>query len=227
MPRVGRIAPGGVIYHVLNRGNGRMRLFFKDGDYAAFLNLLARVKEAVPVGLLAFCLMPNHWHLVLRPRKDGDLSNFMLRLTTAHVRRHHAHYHHAAGGHLYQGRFKNFPVQEDRHLLAVCRYVEANPLRAKLVKRAEAWRWGSLSAGVKGVGGKGVPEGLLDAWPVERPPDWPRIVNTAAGAAELEAVRASVTRGRPFGSPEWVARTAGRLGLGFTLRGRGRPRKEA
>ncbi|MDB5174578.1 MAG: rayT [Phycisphaerales bacterium] len=221
MPRVGRIAPGGVIYHVLNRGNGRMQLFYKDGDYAAFLKLLARVKESVPVRVLGYCLMPNHWHLVLWPRMDGDLSSFMLRLTTAHVRRHHAHYRHSAGGHLYQGRFKNFPVQEDRHLLTLCRYVEANPLRAKLVRRAQAWRWSSLSAGTNGAA-----EGLLDAWPIERPSDWLEIVNTAAGASELEAIRTSVKRGRPFGSPQWVARTADRLGLGFTLRDRGRPKKK-
>ncbi|HET6248959.1 MAG TPA: transposase, partial [Tepidisphaeraceae bacterium] len=100
MPRVGRIAPGGVIYHVLNRGNGRRQLFLKDGDYLAFLKLLAEVRETVPIDLLAYCLMPNHWHLVLRPSGDGDLSKFMLRLTTAHVRRHYAHYHDSAGGHL-------------------------------------------------------------------------------------------------------------------------------
>jgi putative transposase len=220
MPRVGRIAPGGVIYHVLNRGNGRMQLFFKDGDYAAFLKLLAEVKEVVPVRVLSYCLMSNHWHLVLWPRDDGDLSNFMLRLTTAHVRRHHAHYHHSAGGHLYQGRFKNFPVQEDRHLLTLCRYVEANALRAGMVKHAEAWRWSSLWARLKGVTG-----GLLDEWPVDRPADWLEIVNTAAKTEELKAVRASVKRGRPLGSPQWVARTVERLGLEFTVRDRGRPSK--
>jgi putative transposase len=146
MPRVGRIAPGGVIYHVLNRGNGRRQVFLKDGDYLAFIKLLAQVREAVPVDLLAYCLMPNHWHLVLRPAADGDLSKFMLRLTTAHVRRHYAHYHDTAGGHLYQGRFKNFPIEEDPHLLTVLQYVEANALRARLVRRAENWKWGSLYA---------------------------------------------------------------------------------
>ena len=144
MPRIGRIALGGVIYHVLNRGNGRKTLFHKDGDYAAFVKLLAEVKEAVPVRVLAYCLMPNHWHLVLWPRQDGELSKFMLRLTTAHVRRCYAHYRRTEGGHLYQGRFKNFPIEEDGHLLTVIRYVEANALRAKLVKRGELWPWSSL-----------------------------------------------------------------------------------
>jgi putative transposase len=146
MPRVGRAAAGGVIYHVLNRGNGRQRLFHKPQDYDAFVRLLAEVKEALPVRVLSYCLMPNHWHLVLWPHRDGELSRFILRLATAHVRRHFAHYHNTSGGHLYQGRFKSFPVQEDRHFLTVCRYVEANPIRANLVKRAEEWKWSSLRA---------------------------------------------------------------------------------
>src|SRR6266542_5055504 len=124
MPRIGRIAPGGYIYHVLNRGNGRQKIFHKPGDYDAFVAVLARVREIVPVDILAYCLMPNHWHLVLRPKRDGDLSRFMLRVATAHVRRYFAHYQNEAGGHLYQGRFKSFPVEADDHLLALLRYVE-------------------------------------------------------------------------------------------------------
>jgi len=221
MPRVGRAAKGGVVYHVLNRGNGRMRLFHKEADYDAFVRLLGQVRQSVPVRLLAWCLMPNHWHLVLWPREDGELSKFMLRLSTAHVRRHHAHYHTNSGGHLYQGRFKSFPVQEDEHFLTVCRYVEANALRARLVERAEHWKWGSLWAGPRAAGGELRP----DDWPVSRPADWRRRVNAALPAGELEAVRTSVIRGRPFGSNAWVTRTAQRLGLAFTLRPRGRPRK--
>src|SRR5665213_1677025 len=141
MPRLARISPGGMIFHCLNRGNDRRAIFDDPGDYAAFERVLEKTLELVPVRLLAYCLMPNHWHLVLWPRKDGDLSKFMLRLTTAHVRRQYAHYHDTDGGHLYQGRFKNFPVEEDRHLLTLCRYVEANALRANLVTRAHDWPW--------------------------------------------------------------------------------------
>src|SRR5688572_30907818 len=138
MPRVGRNAAGGVVYHVLNRGNGRMTLFHKDGDYAAFEKLIAEAKERFPgVRLLGYCLMPNHWHQMLWPREDGELSSFLGWLSNAHVRRWHAHYHSDGEGHIYQGRFKSFPVQDDRHLLLALRYVEANPLRARLVERAE------------------------------------------------------------------------------------------
>ena len=223
MPRTGRAAAGGVIYHVLNRGNGRSRLFHKEADYDAFVRLLGEVREAVPVRLLAWCLMPNHWHLVLWPRQDGQLSRFMLRLCTAHVRRHYAHYHTSSGGHLYQGRFKGFPVQSDEHFLTVCRYVEANALRGKLIDRAERWRWGSLWASSRGKSADLRP----DDWPVPRPSDWTSIVNAAIAKDELELLRTSLKRGRPFGSDMWVRRTAERLGLGFTLRGRGRPKKAA
>ena len=241
MPRTARRSLGGVVYHVLNRGNGRQRLFHKHADYDAFVALLLQVKLAVPgVRLLAFCLMPNHWHLVLWPRSDGELSRFMQRLQTAHVRRHHAHHAvHAsdagAAGHLYQGRFKSFPVQrDDRHLLAVLRYVESNPLRADppLARRPAGWKWCSFSvrsapsrspASRSTASRAAVP--LLDEWPVDVPRNWEALVREPLEDREREALRASLRRGRPFGDEKWVAATAERLGLGHTLRPRGRPRK--
>ena len=164
MPRIGRKAPGGLIYHVFNRGNGRQRLFRKPQDYDAFIELLLRIQSVVPVRILAVCLMPNHWHLVLWPRRDGELSNFMLRLATAHVRRHFAHTQNAAGGHLYQGRFKSFPVQDDFHLLVLLRYVEANAVRAGLVNDPDAWRWSSFALRRNSAGAK-----MLHDWPIAAP----------------------------------------------------------
>lgn len=222
MPRVGRKAVGGVVYHVLNRGNGRSRLFHKPGDYDAFLRILAEAKEAVPVRVLGVCLMPNHWHLLLWPRADGDLSRFMLRAATTHVRRAFAHRRDRSGGHLYQGRFKSFPVQDDHHLLTVLRYVEANPLRCGLARAAGQWRWSSCAMR---QAERGEPA-LLDELPVALPAAWDAVVRARWQPQELEAVRQSVRRGRPFGDATWVARTAARLGLGFTLRDRGRPRKQ-
>ena len=221
MPRVGRKAPGGVIYHVINRGNGRQKLFHKPADYDAFVALLRGVAAVVPVKILAYCLMPNHWHLVLLPPGDGDLSKFMLRLTTTHVRRYFAHYHRSAGGHLYQGRFKSFAVQEDdeAHLLVLLRYVESNALRARLVRDPAQWKWCSFAARQTAAGMK-----LLSAWPIERPRNWAKLLAERLPEKEAEALRVSVRRGRPFGSPDWVERTARRLGLDFTLRPRGRPR---
>src|SRR5438093_3976224 len=142
MPRTARASVGGVCYHVLNRGNGRATVFHKDGDYRAFLTAIRDLEAEVPMRLLAYCLMPNHFHLALWPVGDGDLSRWMHWLMTVHVRRYHRHYH--SDGHVWQGRFKAFPIQEDDHLRAVLRYVERNPLRAGLVRRAEDWPWSSL-----------------------------------------------------------------------------------
>ncbi len=122
MPRTARAALGGWCYHVLNRGNGRAEVFHKDEDYQAFLALFAPACERLPLRVLAWCLMPNHFHLVLQPHHDGDLGRWMQWLMTAHVRRYHRHY--GGSGHVWQGRFKAFPIQKDDHLLTVLRYVE-------------------------------------------------------------------------------------------------------
>src|ERR1700722_7821231 len=141
MSRTRRKLEDGLVYHVLNRGNGRRAFLHKPGDFEAWLRVLAEAKQAVPMRVLAYCLMPNHWHLVLWPERGEDLSRFVSRLSQTHTQRWHAHYHNVGTGHLYQGRFKSFPVQEDGHFYSVCRYVERNALRAGLVERAEDWLW--------------------------------------------------------------------------------------
>lgn len=222
MPRPRRLTPGGVVYHVLNRANGRRGIFDSAGDYLAFEQILADVQQRVGMRILAWCLMPNHWHLVLWPHRDGELSNFLRLSTVTHAQRWHAYRGTAGTGHLYQGRFKAFSVQEDEHFLTVCRYVEANALRAELVARAEDWRWGSLwqSRSKK----SGAPE--IADWPVPRPSDWNAIVNEAMSPAALKALRVCARRGTPYGRKDWADATARRLGLESTLRSRGRPKRE-
>jgi putative transposase len=141
MPRTARASVGGVCYHVLNRGNNRRAVFHKPGDYRAFVKVLREAAEAIPVRVLAYCLMPNHFHLVLWPHADGDLGRALHWVGTAHVRRYDKHYH--SSGHVWQGRFKAFPIEEDDHLLTVLRYVERNPVRAGLVGRVQDWNWAS------------------------------------------------------------------------------------
>jgi putative transposase len=218
MPRTARAVEAGGIYHVLNRGNARMTLFHKPRDFDAFEAVLAEALERSRVDLLAWCLMSTHWHLVLRPRSDDALGRFMGWVGVTHVRRHHAHYRTAGGGHLYQGRFKSFPVQDDAHFLTLCRYVEANPLRARRVKSAQAWRWSSLTPRTSAAT-------LVPApWPVDRPRNWKALVNRPIAEAEEARIRLSIARQRPYGGAEWVTRTAKRLGLEWTLHPRGRPR---
>ena len=221
MPRRARISTGGLAYHILNRRVGRLALFDKPADYMAFEKILNEAHERTGIRIAAYCLMPNHWHLVLWPRADGELSEVVRWITVTHTQRWHAHRESFESGPVYQGRFRSFPVQTDEHFLTVARYVERNAVRAKLVKRAEQWQWSSLWRWAQGD-----PKLLafLSDWPVKRPRQWVGWVNRAETASELEDLRCSAQRGRPFGSQGWVVRVAKRLSLESTLRPRGRPK---
>jgi putative transposase len=226
MPRTARAAPPGYVYHVLNRAVARLPLLQNDGDYAAFERVLVQALIVQPVRVLGYCLMPNHWHLVLWPERPRQLTAFTRWLTHTHTMRWHTHYDTMGTGHLYQGRFKSFPVAEDDHFYRLLRYVERNALRAKLVARAEDWRWSSLW---RRQHPEGQPALALADWPVRMPEDWLDYVNGAETEAELQALRTSVCRGTPFGSASWQEETAlgcessvrcGRVGV------RGRPKNE-
>ena len=238
MPRAPRVSIGGMVYHVLNRANARRTLFDTDGDYLALLAVLDDAHRRVAMRTLAYCIMPNHWHLVLWPRADGDLSAFLRWMTMTHTQRWHAAHGTTGTGHLYQGRFKSFAVQRRRPssasraagtveradpLWTVVRYVERNALRARLVVQAEDWPWSSLHAWAH----PGLAPAWWDASLLLRPTDWLRTVHHPQGEQELASVRRSVHRGAPFGSETWAEQTARRLGLESTLRPRGRPRKDA
>jgi len=224
MPRAARFAPGGYVYHALNRAVARLPLFEKAGDFDAFERVMVEALARHPIRVLGYCLMPNHWHFVLWPGRDGELTAFLRWLTHTHTQRWHAHYHTAGTGHLYQGRFKAFPIQEDDHLYAVLRYVERNALRAGLCARAEDWRWSSLAH--RRAGDKDKLGLALCRWPVPMPRDWIERVNQPQTEAELEALRRSVARNQPFGRPAWQEETAAKLGLQSTFRAPGRPRKQ-
>ena len=157
MPRSARELPGDVVYYVLNRAVARLAIFEQAGDYAAFVKVLgeahrrqeaARAKgDAGHVDVLAWCLMPNHWHLVLRPERGGELSTFMRWLTMTHAQQWHAHRRSAGTGPLYQGRFKSFPMDEEGpHLPTVVSYVERNSVRAGLAERPGDWPWSNVRA---------------------------------------------------------------------------------
>jgi REP-associated tyrosine transposase len=222
MPRIARHAPKGLVYHALNRAVARLPLFQKEADYEAFEHVLEEAHEKFPLEILAYCVMPNHWHFVVSPTKDDQLTAFLRCLAHTHTMRWHAHHGTSGTGHLYQGRFKAFPVEDDDHFYTVVRYVERNALRAGLVAKAQDWRWSSLWRREFGAAKS---RSLLARWPLPRPRDWVARVNRALTQAELDAVQQAVRRSSPFGGPQWQDEVARRLGLQSTLRPRGRPRK--
>ena len=210
------------IYHVLNRANARAGLFAKKQDYQLFESILEDAVDRADMRLLAYTVMPNHWHLIVQPRKDGDLQKFMNWLTLTHTQRWHAQHGTTGYGHVYQGRYKSFLCEEDDHFLQLVRYVERNPLRANLVGKADAWQWGSAYRRERGV-----PEQkrILSEWPVSAPRDYVLFLNEPQTLAELESIRVAMRRGNPFGSETWTNNAIKKFNLETTTKPRGRPRK--
>jgi putative transposase len=227
MGRLPRAIDDGLVYHALNRGNNRAAVFADDEDHRAFLEALALAQGRYPFRLLGYCLMTNHFHLLLRPEPGQSISRILQSLTVAHTWRHHKR--HRTSGHVWQGRFKSPVIQDDAHLLVVLRYIEANPLRAGMVSDPAEYRWSSYWHH-----GLGHDDPLLSPFPeweelgrteAERRRRWRARVRARPDEAELTAVRGSLRSGRPFGATDWVDRIAERLGIDPNPRPRGRPRK--
>jgi putative transposase len=198
-------------------------LFRRPEEFALFLDLLGQSVSQFAVKLWGYCLMGNHWHLVAAVDRPQELSRWMHWLTNRHVRMVHGRNARLGGGHVYQGRYKSFPIQDEGHLWTVLRYVEANPLRARLVKRAEDWLWSSLSTRPVRDGLLEVARPRLGRW--SRDANWRKAVNAPLEAAQMDLLRRSVVRGTPYGLPDWTATFAAKTGMESTLRPRGRPRK--
>lgn len=218
MPRVARGLVDGFIYHIINRGNGGQKIFHNNKDYGAFIRLILEAKTKYIIDILAYCLMPNHFHMLLLPAKAKDLSKWMQWLMTSHVRRYHRHY--SGSGHIWQGRFKSFIVQNDEHLLTVLRYIEGNPVRAGLVNSAKIWKWSSHLESSKQKH-----RILTSAPPIELPRDWTSYVDMPLTDKELGCLRKSVNRQTPLGKSEWVVEVCKQFGLESTINPVGRPRK--
>jgi len=197
-----------------------MRLFDRSGDYVLFLELFREAQRLVPIRCLAYCLMPNHFHLVLWPREDGEMSRFMFRFTTTHAKRWHMAHGTSGTGAVYQGRFKSFPVCPDDHFYCVCRYVERNPVRAALAERAGDWPWSSAAQRSRGRGTI-----FLSDWPIPRPSDWNELVDSAEPAEQIRRLRAALVRNAPFGPEPWRTQVARNLDVEKSIAVIGRPRK--
>jgi putative transposase len=207
MPRPLRPIADGLIYHVINRGNNRQTVFGSEGDFVAFLKAITDLKKRKPFDLYGYCLLGNHIHLLIRPWEDS-ISRIVQSLLVSHTQRYHRF--HRSSGHVWQGRFKSPVIQDDDHLLTVLRYIEANPLRAKLVEHAGDYRWSSF-----GCHGQGQSNDLLDpvsplealaAYPATRQRRWSAYVHQLPEEAELAAIRRSNETGhRTARSDGWTA----------------------
>jgi len=174
---------GGFVYHVTNRCAAGVTLFDSRAAYRAFVNLIAEAYAVRPTRLLAYCVMPNHWHLVLWPETDDAVERFVGWLSMTHVKR--LHRWRGTRGPVYPKRYEAIPVESGRSLYRVIRYVERNPCAAGLVSTPRAWHWSSASPGSRIQ---------LAEWPAPRPADWEDYVGTAIESAELEDIRRQLKR---------------------------------
>jgi len=201
----------------------RLRIFNTHQDYACIEKILEEIMETSNMGILAYTIMPNHWHFLLCPAKNGDLGKFMHSLTNTHTRKVKAETKTNGTGPLYQGRYKSFIIEKNTHLLAVLKYIERNPVRAGLVAKVEDWRWGSAW---RREYGSDKQKKLLATLPVPLPAAYRSWINKPESPNELEQLRTSVNKGGPFGGESWVNKTVKQFGLEATLRNPGRPAKK-
>jgi putative transposase len=228
MGRLPRVVDHGLVYHAINRGNNRAAVFADDEDHLAFLESVAATRDRYPFRLFGYCLMTNHFHLLLRPEPGQSISRILQSLTVTHTWRYHKQ--NQSSGHVWQGRFKSPVVQDGVHLLVVLRYIEANPLRAGMVADPAEYRWSSFQQH-----GTGRDDPLLSSFPewnelgrtdAERRKRWRTKVRAGQDEAEITAVRRSLQSGRPFGEQQWTEGMARRLNIELNPRPRGRPPKE-
>ena len=218
MPRRSRLSTGQFIFHVINRAVQGVTLFERPADYDLFCRIFARAIRRFRVRAFAFAVMPNHWHLVLSPLDDISLSPFMKWLTATHALQWRAMRGSQGRGAVYQGRFKAIAVQHDAHYLRLCRYVERNPVRARLVACAEDWPWSSAAPTASLPG-----RPALSPWPVRKPDDWLELLNAPESTRSLQTVRGAIRAGRHLGSASWRLRTAQTLQWRSGLTQRGKP----
>ncbi len=204
MPRTRRRTIGGFYYHVMNRANGRLRIFKTPGDFLAFETILGEGQARTGMRICGYCIMGNHWHLLLWPENDGDLSEFMHWITLTHANRYHAAHGTAGMGHIYKGPFKSFPFQTERHYLRILRYVEANPLRASLVRDPADWPWSSYHFHC----GLTVDKPLtICPSPVDMPGIWPELVRKPLNQRQARQITTSIKRNYPLGDDNWLEQT--------------------
>lgn len=216
MPRSARLVVPTLPHHVTHRGNRRQRTFFGESDYRLYKKYLKIACAETGTAVWAWCLMPNHVHLILVPSTEAGLAAVMRRTQGRYTRAINAR--ETWTGHLWQARFASF-VMDERYLLACGRYVELNPVRARLAARAGDWPWSSAGAHLHGAA-----DGLTDPAPLlERWPDWRTVLGEWSEDRIAAAIRERERSGRPLGGAHFLRRLAGLVGRPVAPARRGRP----
>ena len=222
MARLPRLVIPGLPHHVTQRGNGRQKTFFEEGDYALYLDLFAQAAQRAQCAVWGYCLMPNHVHAIVVPSDEDG-----LRRTFGDLHRRYTAYVHARArrtGHLWQGRFGSVAMDEG-HLHHALRYVSLNPVRAGLVTRARDWRWSSVRAHLAGKD-----DALVSVAPaLERVGDFRKfLAEEFDDAADFAALRKAESIGRPIGDADWIADLEAQTGRVLSAGKRGpKSRREA
>ena len=193
-----------LVFHVMNRAARRIRLFEEAADYEALLRAFEEGRSRTGIDIFAYCVMPNHFHLLVRQLKPNQLSDFMRWSQLTHARRWRQYRDSVGFGAVYQGRYQAIPIQTDQHFVAAARYVERNPLRANLVAAAEEWPWSSLAQRCRNSNAL-----TLTAWPIPPSEAWVARLNVSEPAVELDAIRRALRKGLPFGGQAWSKELTG------------------
>ena len=218
MARLARVVIPGMPHHVTQRGNRRQQTFFNDGDYEAYLDLMAEWCQKEGVDVWAYCLMPNHSHLIAVPTSEQALRRAVGEAHRRYTRR--INFREKWRGYLWQGRFASF-VMDEPYLLAAARYVELNPVRARLAPSAAQWPWSTARAHLSGRDDALVNAASLLAIIG----DWQGLLESAVSEEETRALRGHGRTGRPLGDGAFLARLEGLVGRNLTPQKGGRPRK--
>ena len=204
MPRLARVVAPGIPHHITQRGNRRQQTFFSDDDYRAYMGLMAEWCGRCGVAIWAYCLMPNHVHLIAVPKTEDALTHAIGEAHRRYTRR--INFREDWRGHLWQGRFASFPMDEP-YLLAATRYVELNPVRARLTRKPEAWRWSSARAHLAGAD-----DGLVKTGPLSKlVDDWREFLKEGLSEDGAEAIRRGERTGRPLGAERFIIRLEKKL----------------
>jgi putative transposase len=221
MARQPRLDIADQIFHVINRSNARWNIFKTNQDFQGVLKSLVETLELIPIDIFAFCIMSNHWHFIAKPKAGGDMGRFFGKFTQKATQRWHIKHGTVGSGHLFQGRFKSFLVEKDEYFLQLAKYVEANALRAGMVKKAEEWPWSSLYLRLNNPA---LAKRIFASWPIDMPKNYLSLLNQPLPKVQLDSIRASIEKSKPFGSEGWVSKQVNKYDLGYTLRQAGRPK---